>query len=58
MYFSADDETTDIQSITSVELDEVMDIYDLNGRKVTKDQMQKGVYIVKSNSGTYKVVRK
>lgn len=58
MYFSADDETTDIQSITGVELDEFTDIYDLNGRKVTKEQMQKGVYIVKSNSGTYKVVRK
>ena len=58
MYFSADDQTTDIQHITITNWDEVSEIYDLNGRKVTKDQMQRGVYIVKSKNKTCKVVVK
>ena len=58
MYFSADDQTTGIGAVTGAEWDEVTEIYDLNGRKVAKDQTQKGVYIVKSKSGTFKVVRK
>ena len=66
MYFSASDETTGIKPLTiSPEgerseafpregLDGV--IYDLQGHKVTKEQMRKGVYIVKTNSRTYKMV--
>ena len=58
MYFSTTDETgtTGIEEITSATLDEATDIYDLQGHKVTKAQMRKGVYIVKTNSRTYKMV--
>lgn len=57
MYFSTSDETTTgIENISIETLDEVTDIYDLQGHKVTKAQMKKGVYIVKSNSRTYKMV--
>ena len=57
MYFSASDEsTTGIEEITSATLDEATDIYDLQGHKVSKAQMCKGVYIVKTKSKTYKMV--
>ena len=56
MYFSNTDETTGIEEITSATLDEATDIYDLQGHKVSKDQMRRGVYIVKTNSRTYKMV--
>ena len=58
MYFSTSDLTTAINTITDKELDKVTEIFDLNGRKVTKDQMRSGVYIVKSKSGTFKIVKK
>ena len=58
MYFSNDDETTGIESITLDTLDEAADIYDLQGHKVTKAQMKKGVYIVKTNNKTYKIVKR
>ena len=57
MYFSTSDETTTgIEEITNVALDEATDIYDLQGHKVTKEQMRKGVYIVKTKNRTYKMV--
>ncbi len=57
MYFSTSDETTTgIKEITSATHDEATDIYDLQGHKVTKEQMKKGVYIVKTNNRTYKMV--
>ena len=58
MYFSASDESTatGIETISAVTLDEAAEIYDLQGHKVTKDQMRRGVYIVKSNSRTYKMM--
>ena len=59
MYFSASDEsTTGIEEITSATLDEATDIYDLQGHKVSKAQMCKGVYIVKTKSRTFKMVVK
>ena len=58
MYFSNTDETTAIEEITTATLDEAADIYDLQGHKVTKDQMKRGVYIVKTKSRTYKIVVK
>ena len=58
MYFSNTDETTGIEAITSATLDEDTDIYDLQGHEVTKAQMQKGVYIVKTKNRTYKIVMK
>ena len=57
MYFSTSDEsTTGIEEITRADLDEATDIYDLQGHKVTKEQMKKGVYIVKTKQRTYKMV--
>ena len=59
MYFSTSDEsTTGISEILAVNLDEVTDIYDLKGNKVSKSQMRKGVYIVKTKNGTSKVTVK
>jgi len=59
MYFSTSDEsTTGIEELTSATLDEATDIYDLQGHKISKEQMQKGVYIVKTKSQTYKIVVK
>jgi ethanolamine utilization protein EutA (predicted chaperonin) len=58
MYFSTTDETgtTDINEVMKDDLDEATEIYDLQGHKVSKDQMRRGVYIVKTNSRTYKMV--
>ena len=58
MYFSNTSETTAIEEITTATLDEAADIYDLQGHKVTKDQMKRGVYIVKTKSKTYKMIVK
>lgn len=56
MYFSTSDETaTGIQELRVADLDETADIYDLQGRKVTRAQMRKGIYVVKTSNGTYKV---
>ena len=57
MYFSTSDETTTgISEVMKADLDEATDIYDLQGHKVTKAQMNRGVYIVKTKSRTYKMV--
>ena len=53
MYFSNTNE-----EITMATLDEEADIYDLQGHKVTKEQMRRGVYIVKTKSKTYKMIVK
>ena len=59
MYFSASDESaTGIEGITSETPDEDADIYDLQGHKVTRAQMKKGVYIVKTKERTYKIMAK
>ena len=58
MYFSSTDETTGIEEITSVTLDEATDIYDLQGHKMTKAQMKKGIYIVKTKQGVHKILVK
>jgi len=57
MYFSTSDEpTTGISEVMKADLDEATDIYDLQGHRVTKAQMHRGVYIVKTKSRTYKMV--
>lgn len=56
LYFSTSDETT--TAISSLEIDgndEIEAIYDLQGHMVTKDQMRRGIYIVKSKKGTSKL---
>lgn len=58
MYFSASDETTGIETISITTLDNVTGIYDMQGHKVEKENMRKGVYIVKTNEGTHKIVAK
>ena len=58
MYFSNTEETTGIENISIETLDEATDIYDLQGHKVLKEQMRRGVYIVRTKSKTYKVVVK
>lgn len=59
MFFSETDETaTDIREVTSAALDDAIDIYDLQGQKVPKDKMRKGVYIVETKDRTYKIVVK
>ena len=59
MYFSNTDETaTGIETIDNGQLtmDNSAEIYDLQGHKVSKSAMRKGVYIVKTNSKTYKMI--
>jgi len=58
MYFSTSDETTGIKAISAQELSDATEVYDLNGRKVQKDQLRKGVYVVKTKNGTHKIAMK
>lgn len=60
MYFSTLDETTGISENLRVNSEEFANtIYDLQGHKVTKEQMRSGqVYIVKTNHGTHKLTVK
>ena len=58
MYFSDTDETTGIEEMTSDVLDEAISIYDLQGHQIDKEQMRKGVYIVKTKSKTQKILVK
>lgn len=61
MYFSSSDETsgsTGIKTVSVQELNDATEVYDLNGRRVTKEQVRKGVYIIKDKSGTYKIAVK
>ena len=58
MYFSTQSESTGISEELRVNSEELSTatFYDLQGHKVTKEQMKKGVYIVKTTSKTYKIV--
>ncbi len=58
MYFSEADGTTAIETVTATLLEEATEIYDLKGHRVSRDQMRKGIYIVKTNSKTHKIVVK
>ncbi len=56
MYFTASDEsTTGISEVMAADLDEATEVYDLHGRKVSRNDMQRGIYIVKTQKGTFKV---
>ena len=55
MYFSTQSETTGIEEISSATIDDDAVIYDLFGRKVTKAQMRRGIYVMKTKLGTRKV---
>ena len=60
MYFTATDEsnTTGVSQMDAenVNFDHSTDIYDLQGKKIKKEQMRKGAYIVKTKDKTYKIV--
>lgn len=58
IYFSASDESgsTGIESVKTEIINESVAIYDLKGYQVTKEQMKRGVYIVKAKDRTYKMV--
>lgn len=60
MYFSTNNQTTGISQIENGELkiDNFSEIFDLKGNKVSKDQMRKGIYIVKTKNGTAKLTVK
>ena len=61
MYFSVSDETTSstgIRQLDNLNSQEILAVYDLQGHKMAKEQMKKGVYIVKTQSGTYKIASK
>jgi len=57
MYFSTASETTDISVVKNSQLtiDDDAEIYDLQGRRLSKDQMRHGIYVVKTKNGTFKV---
>ncbi len=50
--------TTGIAEAQTISDDEVEAIYDLSGHQVTKEQMRRGVYIIKTRKGTSKVTVK
>ena len=56
MYFSNADETTGIDEVTDATLDEAAEIYDLRGRSVSREQMKKGAYIIRTKQKTCKIV--
>jgi len=61
MYFSVSDETTSstgIRQLDNLNSQEILAVYDLQGHKMAKEQMKKGVYIVKTKGGTYKIASK
>jgi len=62
MYFSTTDETSttgiETTDYSQAVVDETAEIFDLSGHKVSKEQMRKGVYIVKTKNRTYKTTVK
>ena len=56
MYFSLSDETTTGIAVPSLARSEdIEEIFDLKGQKVNRSQIRRGVYIVKSKKGTFKI---
>jgi hypothetical protein len=57
MYFSTTDETstTGISEAMKVDLNDATEIYDLQGHKISKEQMRRGVYVIKTKQGTFKL---
>ena len=58
MYFSTSNEsTTGIEEMATLD-DENAEIYDLQGHQIQKEQMRKGVYIIKTKNRTRKILVK
>ena len=56
MYFTTSDQTTTgIANTLSIDSDEAEAIYDLQGRQVSRSEMRRGIYIIKTKNGTSKV---
>lgn len=55
MYFSAADETTGLET-TMIDSGEILEVYDLQGHQVNKDQMRKDIYVIKTKRGTHKLI--
>ena len=55
MYFSNEGAPTGIQSVTANQIGDDAEIYDLQGRRVNRNQTRQGTYIVKTQNGTFKV---
>ena len=55
MYFSNDGEPTGIHQVSANAIGDDAEIYDLQGRRVSRSQMRQGTYIVKTQNGTIKV---
>jgi len=56
MYFTT--EVSDGVNDIKVEISDDDEVYDLQGRKMTRDQMRHGIYVIKTQSGTRKVTVK
>lgn len=56
MYFSDSDVSTGVEKISLEDAADDAEVYDLNGHRLKKEQMGKGVYLVKDKSRTYKIV--
>lgn len=57
MYFSAVHEsTTSVDDVTDATLGVATEIYNMEGKKVQKKELGKGVYIVKMKNGLNKIV--
>lgn len=57
MYFSTSNETIGIKSLTTDTLSDAAEVYDLQGKRIAKEQATKGVYIIKTKQGTHKIVK-
>ncbi len=62
MYFSTSDEssTTGISEVMKADLDEATEIYDLSGKKIvnsksSNSKLPRGVYVIKTKQGTFKL---
>lgn len=56
LYFSSsDDTTTDISVSSLVRNEDIEAIFDLKGQKINRGQMRRGIYIIKSKNGTFKL---
>ena len=58
MYFSASEEVTTGIKTAKIDDGEILEVYNLQGQKVSEDQMQQGVYVIKTKCGTNKLIVK
>jgi len=54
MYFSTDG-NSDIKVIANSQLKDDYEVYDLQGRKISSDEMKSGIYVIKTKDGSQKV---